>query len=221
MELDNRAIAMLFEVKKNQLKMVERRGYNIDRERSLLQITSQDFKNAYIPFAEQNKTTLRGVLTQVYEKDDGEKLVVYFSDVPAKSSQLGIEPVSDAIAEMDARKTRNGIIITAKSLSPSSKKHLERLINYNIQVFLESEMGYDPTEHYLTPEHRALSVEEQRKFLVDNNLSIDKIPIILDTDMIARYYGFKPGQVIEIKRTNMYDTMIQKSVSYRAVKDEV
>lgn len=219
--VDTRSVNSLFNIKKNQLKMVERRGYNIERERSLLFLTLKDFMDAYIPFAKKKKKTLREVLTQVYENDDGDRLVVYFADIPDKSSKMGVDAMTDVIHELDNRKTKSGIVITPKNLSPSAKKQIERLVNYTIQIFLESEMGYDPIEHYLTPEHIALSKEEQRDFLTKNDISIDQLPIMLDTDMISRYYGYRAGQVIKINRINMYNTLIQKSIAYRAVKEEV
>jgi len=219
--VDTRSVNSLFNIKKNQLKMVERRGYNIERERSLLSLTLKDFMDAYIPFAKKKKKTLREVLTQVYENDDGDRLVVYFADIPDKSSKMGVDAMTDVIHELDNKKTKSGIVITPKNLSPSAKKQIERLVNYTIQIFLESEMGYDPIEHYLTPEHIALSKEEQRDFLTKNDISIDQLPIMLDTDMISRYYGYRAGQVIKINRINMYNTLIQKSIAYRAVKEEV
>ena len=91
----------------------------------------------------------------------------------------------------------------------------------NRYVFLENEMTYDPTEHYFTPEHRVLKLEEQRDFLKRNNLSIEQLPIILTSDMLVRYYGFLPGQIIEINRTNLYDTIVTNSLSYRAVKTDL
>ena len=220
MNIDEHEVGKLFEIKKNQLKLVERRGYNIEREKNLLTITLEDFMNAYIPFAQNSKKTFRQVLSQTYENDSGDKLVVYYADAPKDTSQLGVDSLGDAIYEMDRYKAKNGIIITSKSLSPAARKKVEGLVSYNIYIFLEDEMAYDPTEHYLTPEHRALSVDEQRDFLSRNDLSIDLLPLILTTDMIVRYYGFRPGQVIEVKRVNMYNTIVQESVSYRAVKED-
>jgi DNA-directed RNA polymerase subunit H (RpoH/RPB5) len=214
----------LFQIKKNQLKLVQRRGYNIDREKNLLAITVQDFEEAYIPFAEKHKKTLRGVLSQTYQKDDGEKtekLYVYYADIPSETSQLGVDAVGDAIYEMDRIKAKNGILITPRQLSSQAQKKIEGLVSYNIYIFMEDEMYYDPTEHVLTPEHIPLTASEQRDFLKRNNLSIDQLPIILTTDIIVRYYGFKVGQIIQINRTNFYETIVQNSLSYRVVKEDI
>lgn len=219
MDVDTNLVNSLFKIKKNQLKMVRRRGYNIEREENLLFMTLKEFMDVYIPFAKDQDNTLRGVLTNVYENKEGEKIVAYFADIPEKNSTMGVESLKEFLHELEEQKSKNGIIITSKQLSSKAKKEMERLVTYNVQVFLESEMGYDPIEHYLTPEHILLTEEEQREFLTKNDISIDQLPIILDTDMISRYYGYIPGQVIKINRINMYDTLVPKSISYRAVKE--
>lgn len=220
----------LFEIKKNQLKMVRRRGYNIDKEAGLLTISKEEFHDAYVPFAEQSKKSIRAVLTQVYEKNltdedqkagkRAEKLYVYFADIP-ETSQLGVDAVSNFIQEMDKFRSKNGILITPRDLSPTAKKNIEGLLSYNISVFSEQEMSYDPIEHFLTPEHIGMTPEAQRDFLKRNNVSIDQLPVILVTDIITRYYGFKLGEVVEIKRVNMYDSMIQDSLSFRVVREDI
>ena len=217
MNIDIVKTRKLFEIKKNQLKMVRRRGYDISKEEPLLGYTFQQFSDVYIPFAKKQKKSLREVFSTTYENKEGKKLVVYFAESSGK--QLGVDALGEVLKEMEKQKTKNSIIITSIPLSSSSRKKIADLLTYNIYTFMENEMAYDPTEHFLVPEHRPLSVEEQRDFLVRNDISIDQIPTMLTSDIISRYYGFQPGQVIEIKRTNLYDTIVQHSLSYRVVKE--
>lgn len=217
--IDPQAVALLFEVKKNQLKMVRRRGYDISKETHILKTRLQNFLDAYIPFAEQQGKTFRAVLTSVYtHKDNGKRLVVYYADaIPGK--QLGKNEITDAISEMDKQKSKDAIIITPRGLSPVARKSIEALISYNIQIFLEEEMAYDPTEHRLVPEHIPLTEEEGRKVLEKNDLNIDQLPAIKVNDIMCKYYGMRQGQIMKIIRVNMYDSMVQNSVVYRAVKE--
>lgn len=210
----------LFEVKKNQLKMVERRGYNIDRERNLLQLTIQQFVDPYVKFAQDKNVSFRSVLTNIYENNEGKRILVYYADVSSDSTQLGVEGVGDAIDMMAKYQLHDSIIITGKQLSPPAVKHINGLVAYNIQIFLEEEMAYDPTEHFLVPKHIPLSLAEQRLFLQKNGLTIDQLPIILTSDVIIRYLGLRAGRIVRIERENMYETMIIKSVTYKAVKEE-
>ena len=189
-------------------------------QNNILKITLPQFLDAYVPFARQQKRSFRSVLTNFYENDEGKRILVYYADVSPESTQLGVNEVSDAIVDMVKWKLKDAVIITGKSLSPSAVKHVAGLISYNIQIFLEEEMSYDPTEHFLVPIHTPLTLKEQRDFLEENDISIDQLPIMLTSDIMARYYGLRGGRIVKIVRTNMYQTMIIKSLSYRAVKED-
>lgn len=220
-EIDESAVEKLFTIKRNQLKMVRRRGYNIEKqEENILSVDLQSFLDVYIPFAKKEKKSLRKVLSRPYTNDEGEKILVFYADVP-RTKQLGVEEFKVMIETADKHNAKNLILITPVNLSSAVNKNIQELEGYNIYVFLENEMTYDPTEHYFTPEHKALGVEEQREFLKRNNLSLEQLPIILTSDMMVRYYGFRPGQIIEINRTNLYDAIVQNSLSYRAVKTDL
>ena len=219
MDVDFEKALRLFIIKKNQLKMVKKRGYDIMNEEPLFNYKLDNFIEYYYNNAKKNKKSVRQLLSTFYKGIDKD-LYVFFADVDNKHKQLGVEAIGEMLTEMESRKIRNSILITPMPLSSSAKKKISELLSYNIYVFSESEMSYDPTEHYFVPEHRPLAVEEQRDFLARNKISIDQMPIMLTSDMIARYYGFKPGQIIEIRRTNLFDTLVPHSLSYRAVKEE-
>lgn len=216
-KIDLKIAAKLFEIKKNQLKMVHRRGYDISREENVLKTDVDNFLAAYIPFAEQQGKTFRNILTQIYKKADGQALLVYYADTPPDKTSLGVDGIKDVVEMM--RGIGNAIIITAKSLSPDAVKNIRGLVAYNIQVFMEDELSFDPTEHVLVPEHIPLTREEQQAFLSRNDLSIDQLPSIKVTDPIIRYYGMRPGDIVQINRTNMYETMITYTTVFRAVID--
>lgn len=219
-DVDPEVAARLFEVKKNQLRMVERRGYSIERERFILQLTLPDFLKTYIPFAQQQNRSFRAVMTNVYENEEGRRILVYYADVPTDSTQLGVNEVGDAIVYMDKYNLHDAVIITVKQLSPPAVKHINGLVAYNIQIFLEEEMAYDPTQHFLVPKHIPLSIQEQREFLEKNNVSIDQMPVIKASDIIIKNLGVRSGRIVRIERDNMFETMIIKSVSFKVVKDD-
>lgn len=218
-EIDANLAVALFRIKKNQLKMVERRGYDIELERNLLSTKPDDFVNSYIPFAKENKKSLREVLTRVYQNKAGEKLFIFYADSSPDTKQLSRNDLEPALKRMTTDKISNLVIITSKSLSSSASKKLKGLIAYNIQIFTEDDMGYDPTEHFMVPKHTPLTDDEQRLFLTENNISIDNMSIILTSDIIAKYYGLRAGRIVRIDRENMFPTMILKSVTYKQIKD--
>jgi DNA-directed RNA polymerase subunit H (RpoH/RPB5) len=223
MEIDRYKARILFTIKKNQLKMVSRRGYNIEKELGILEdYNLDDFLEVFLPLSKKTNNLSRSILSYFspyYENEKGDRLVAFYTDAKKDKKELGVDAVNDAIEEMMKYKAKNAIIITPKPISSAARKRIIELPSYNISVFLDNEMTFDPTEHYLTPKHEALSVEEQRDFLERNNISIDQLPIILTSDKIVRYYGFRQGQILKISRTNFYDSMVQETFSYRAVKE--
>lgn len=218
MDIDSEKARKLFEIKKNQIKMVIRRGYDASDEEPLLDYKVGNFLDFYVPIAKKYKKSVREVLSKTYKNENDESLYVFFADI-SSNKQLGVEVINNVLSEM--KKGKNAIIITPIPLSASAKKKILGLLTYNIYIFMETEMGYDPTEHFLVPKHRVLGVKEQRDFLIKNGLTVDQFPTILTTDIIARYYGFKPGQVVEIIRTNFYDSITQESLGYRLVKEDI
>ena len=219
-DIDFDVVERLFTIKKNQLKVVEKRGYNIDKERGILTLTLPQFLNIYLPFAKQQGKSFRGVLTFVYSNNEGKQLLVYYADMSKTGSQLGVAEVSEATSFMDKNGIREAMIITPKQLSTPAAKNLAGLVAYNIDVFLEEQLGYYVFDHFLVPEHIPLSEQEERDFLSKNQISIDQMPVILSSDIVIKLLGIRAGKIVKIVRHNLYETPIRKSIVYKLVKDE-
>jgi DNA-directed RNA polymerase subunit H (RpoH/RPB5) len=72
-----------------------------------------------------------------------------------------------------------------------------------LQFFQLNELQFNPTKHQLVPPHRKLSPDEtteiMTKYLIKSKL---QMPIILKTDVIAKWHGLKQGDIVEIIRYN-------------------
>lgn len=72
-----------------------------------------------------------------------------------------------------------------------------------LQYFQLNELQFNPTKHQLVPPHRKLTADEtteiMNKYLIKNKL---QMPIILKTDVIAKWLGLKQGEIVEIIRFN-------------------
>ena len=92
----------------------------------------------------------------------------------------------------------NYIFITPKTSIPS--KRLETW-STRIQVIRPDELSIWVKGHMYLPRHfRRLSNEEKRA--LDQQYNLEKCPLQLETDPMSRFYGFVPGDVIEITRSD-------------------
>jgi len=72
-----------------------------------------------------------------------------------------------------------------------------------LQYFQIKNLLYNPTKHEMVPEHIKLSPEESikimEKYMIKSKLHM---PMILHTDIIAKWLGLKQGDIVKINRYN-------------------
>ena len=80
------------------------------------------------------------------------------------------------------------------------QKHKEGIF----QDFYETSFMFNPTKHELVPEHRKLNINEikelMHKYMVNSRVNL---PFILKSDPIAKWFGLKVGDIVEIKHYNV------------------
>jgi DNA-directed RNA polymerase I, II, and III subunit RPABC1 len=124
-----------------------------------------------------------------------------------EDDKLNIQGIKDKISIMNKENATSCIIIYKSSVTSSAKKSLETL-EYEFELFALHELQLNITRHRLVPRHtRVISSEKEE---LDKNYK-GKLPIILHTDPISRYYSFKRGEYIRITRKD-------GSIIYRIVK---
>ena len=71
------------------------------------------------------------------------------------------------------------------------------------QCFTPDYFSFNITKHIMVPKHAKISEIEKSKLF--EKLSIqrpEQLPIIFTTDPVSKYYGFQPGDVCKVSRTN-------------------
>ena len=72
-----------------------------------------------------------------------------------------------------------------------------------LQYFHAQELLFNPTKHELVPPHRKLSANEAKELMEKYMIkSKGQMPLILHTDVIAKWIGLKQGEIVEITRYN-------------------
>lgn len=70
-----------------------------------------------------------------------------------------------------------------------------------IHIFLMKELMYNPTKHELVPKHKKLTPTEAEQFIQEMQLkSKNQLPFIQKQDIIARWLGLVPGDIVKITR---------------------
>jgi len=121
-----------------------------------------------------------------------------------KEDKLNIQGIKDKMTVMNRENANQAIIIYREGVTPSVKKSFETS-NYVFELFNIKELQINITQHRLVPKHEKVPMEESFQKIKD------KIPNILSTDAISRYYNFQRGDIIKITRKD-------GSIIYRLVK---
>lgn len=168
-------------------KLLYNRGYHNE------DMTFDEFKTKknYTIYSEtrEDYPIKRGAIYVFFALDQGPK--------------LGVKPIRTYKTEMNEKNCLRAIIITKEGITPFAKSEiLEIKQNENIQidVFTESELLFDITEHVLVPKHELLTAEEKENLLVSLKIKEHQLPKILHTDPVAKYYGFEKTNVVKITR---------------------
>jgi DNA-directed RNA polymerase subunit H (RpoH/RPB5) len=184
------------------------RGENIDEfEEHEVDIDRQEFynENNIIEFNSDN-TTIIFALTKKMRQDIIEQL---------KKSKSNIDSFVNAYnGKYNIILIFGNDILTTPTITQLNliDKVLQKKKGM-LQFFQLNELQFNPTQHQLVPPHRKLSNEEateiMNKYLIKSKL---QMPIILKTDVIAKWHGLKQGDIVEIIR---YNENSGKSYYYR------
>ena len=179
---------------KHLISMLDARGDNTEglKEQSK-SLNSDDFKRAeYLELNSEN-TQIFYCLNKFLIKS----LVKLLKDTDAASLIDMYEGRTQFIVVKSATQTNQAIF-------EEKDKELYALDkNAMFQAFDIRHLLYDPSLHAYVPKHEKLSSEEITDILTLYTVkSRFQLPIILKTDIMARYLGLRHGDVVRIHRIN-------------------
>ena len=137
----------------------------------------------------------------------GENIIVFTVAVV----KLNVDTVKEYISILHKMEMKHCIVIYIDNVTSMTKKLIENSVDIKIEIFTQEELQYNITKHRLVPKHIRLSQKDTKEF---KNVYGFKLPTILRTDPVSRFYDFNRGDIIKIIRINEKD----KFVTYRIVK---
>lgn len=132
------------------------------------------------------------------------EIVIFYNN----SIKFNVERVQEYISLMNDLSIKHAIVVYKDCVTPIAKKIIDELQGLTIELFEEKNLRYNITKHRLVPKHTALSKPDAVSFRQKYGI---KIPVLLSTDPICKFYNFQRGDIIRIDRTDDY-------VSFRIVK---
>jgi DNA-directed RNA polymerases I, II, and III subunit RPABC1 len=214
----------LFDVKKTQLQMTNDRGYAIPpQEAAIMTMDLRGFQTylgtTKIP-GKRERQLLSGVYSKIGADGRETRLVVSFAAKDESTTMVSTAIVS-AFANSVKQQENAGVAVESIFIVDSKlTNEASKLIIFKCQVFLESDLTYNPTKHVDTPKHELLTPEEKAKVLSDLRVDITKLLLIRADDPIVLYYGWSVGDVIRIRRNDrQVSVLAPESINYRVVVD--
>lgn len=189
-------IYKLWRIRKTVLNLCHDRGYLIAQEE--LDQTIEEFRDEFVVKRGLDRPARSDLTVQCTHNDNPtDMMYVFFPD----EAKIGIKHIQGYVAKMEADKVQRAIVIVRQGLTPSARQAMKEVgPTYIMEEFLESEMLINITEHELVPQHTLLTTEEKEELFSRYRLKEAQLMKMLAIDPVARYYGFKRGQVIKIVR---------------------
>jgi DNA-directed RNA polymerase subunit H (RpoH/RPB5) len=170
----------------------------------------------------ENRRELKSIesLNHLYKKPDGSLIqTYYFYNAESDKKKIG-QVIMDISAYQRKEKDLKEILFIAdQQMNTQMTEDLKRYKeNIKFSIFIGDHLLFNITKHFLVPKHHLMNEEEYKAFVATEKNLLRKLPLMFETDPIARFYGAKPGQIFKIIRENLSDdSMVRYSEFYRLV----
>lgn len=163
---------------------------------------SMDWKKCLpniIKFLERRNLTFQNIIQEgIYLFQNNETGIPFFM-IFIFHEKMGIEHLKIFLALAEETIVRKIIIIYQNTITTNCSKVIENLFQYEIDLFKLENFFYDITHmHYYVP-HLKITCEKEYKNLFEKYGN--HLPILLKSDSIVKYYGFKRNDIIKVVRS--------------------
>lgn len=131
-------------------------------------------------------------------------VIVFFNLSP----KVNNDRIQEYITKMRNLNFTHAIVIYNESVTPMAQKVVDELQGLRIELFQMKFLRYNITKHRLVPKHTLLTKGEMKAFKEKFGT---KIPALLASDPVARFYDFQKTDIVKVERSNGY-------ICYRIVK---
>jgi len=203
-------------IRETILSMIEKRGFNpefinrdINEDRLMIQY---EHASTYTKDSDKDRFAcdifIKKSETTEFTQYENRQMYVHFvldDDATYTKILANIEKIEKIY---DLKKVDDiAIIICHKTLDENSR--LFKLQKENTNIFHYKNLAFDITKHRLVPPHIKIK-DYNEKLKIKKNLQIDcfsKLPTLLHTDAISKFYHFRRGDLIKIIRPSNFGSL--------------
>ena len=118
-------------------------------------------------------------------------------------ARVGIRDMRVLTEYARARDMRRLLLVTTAPVTTFAQQHLGEITHGNdlaIETWLRANLLVNPLQHRLCPPMRVVDADERRALAARYRL--DRLPKILETDIVARFCGARVDDVFEVVRAH-------------------
>lgn len=227
---DREKLRRLFRIKRVEGEMMKERGYTLSEV--YLMTSNMDFRvvnllglqdpnlplESLLQFRQQqglfqSRQEFSGVY---FDRERNRQIIVlYLGNDPGKA--VGKKFFKLALDFIKTGVYHDIILITETGLNPDASNTIRQCVGYNIEVFKDSELAFNIRKHALAPIFsNCISSNDVRDWSMEEGITQpEKLPMILDSDPIAKRFGAKPSDVFQHE---LLGTEYDKLGFYRIVR---
>ena len=217
-------VNLLLKAKKNQIAMMADRNYkissssaekNIEYETNYNNLSLDDFINMY----DENDEQYMSFLNMYYINQKDEIYVLYMPT--PNDRKMNAEVIRKINLELENLGVNHVIIISEIQPNKRALESAAEIDNIIWEFFTYEELVKNPTKCVYNSEHRILNKDEKDRLIAqisNSGGSIRDMPAMSQTDMTGRWYGVRPGDIVEIIQASPADIAVERNLFYRRVR---
>ncbi|MED6124466.1 hypothetical protein PIB30_059123 [Stylosanthes scabra] len=194
-----------FHARRTVLEMLHDRGYDVPETE--LTRSLAEFRSVYgqIPNAENLRISVS------LRSDPSKMVLVFFMGPVDVIRKETLKTIQDQIP--DKGRLNSLLLIVQSKMTSYVKKALESF-PYKVEIIEITDLLVNMAMHVLQPKYEILTNDEKQALLTKHKLEGKQLPLMLQTEAIARYYELEKGQVVKITYTG---GLVHSLVTYRYV----
>lgn len=218
---DRRRLSKLFQVKSTEIEMMRDQGYSIGG--AFIMQPDRNWVEADLTSLNDPRTTLEEKLAwreygiflsrhsfssrYIHNETGEEALVLYLNNEPKKKVKKDQFAIAHEFIGTGEIKTM--IFISRNGLNSAIMNYCQNQVaGYDIRMFTDVDLAFNRTRHALAPitvnlvSHRSAAqiendgVDPIGDFIKTEKLDPRKLPLMMNTDFLAKWHGAHPGDVM-------------------------